>query len=622
MKLTRVAGVVCLILSLCLMITAVVGSSIRDSYGAMGTLLYESVSLEVAMESHAKAAEKTAPSAIKKADSARSAAESALKTAEETADALSKLYEGLRSGALGDETIDLMLSSGSRIDASLSSLSQFEDEEALKTALAEIASASGDMTVAAREMALAVFSARTDAARKAVSAAEDKLQTAYEGISDVYAASGLAHPAERAESTAPFTPASFEEALSFADALLDRARALVTLSESALEEANAAQTEATRVAKGDHMPLKNRFALLIGRNFIGVMLTGVILLAAGVVAIFFRESFLRAWRKTPVFSTFIAALVMIAIQTYSLGFRFETYGEWGSFWLSNMLNVLRSNSSVGMIALGMTFVIITGGIDLAVGSTLAGVATVVMVLLDVSPHGVLVGAGITGTPNYLIAIGAGLLTGVGIGALTGLGVTKGRIPPFIITLGVMNIVRSVAQYFTKSYKTEVPKAFQVIANKEIVNGQMLLPIIYWLALAVIMYVISRHTAFGRHIYAVGSNERTSRLSGINVNRVKMKVYMLMGLIVSIAAITSVARLRGVDVASAGNGYEMNAIAAVVVGGTSMAGGRGSIVGTVLGVLIIGIMNNLLVLLHIDAFLSQAFTGAIIIFAVLLQRKDQ
>ena len=239
-----------------------------------------------------------------------------------------------------------------------------------------------------------------------------------------------------------------------------------------------------------------------------------------------------------------------------------------------------------------------------------------------SPHGVLVGAGITGTPNYLIAIGAGLLTGVGIGALTGLGVTKGRIPPFIITLGVMNIVRSVAQYFTKSYKTEVPKAFQVIANKEIVNGQMLLPIIYWLALAVIMYVISRHTAFGRHIYAVGSNERTSRLSGINVNRVKMKVYMLMGLIVSIAAITSVARLRGVDVASAGNGYEMNAIAAVVVGGTSMAGGRGSIVGTVLGVLIIGIMNNLLVLLHIDAFLSQAFTGAIIIFAVLLQRKDQ
>ena len=622
MKLTRIAGIVCLILSLCLIVIAVVGSGIRSSDGALGTLLDESVSLEAAMESHARAAEKTAPSAIKKADSACSAAESALKTAEETVSALEKLSEGARSGVLGDAMIDLILSSGSRIDASVSALSEFADEETLKSALDEIASASGDMTAAAREMTLTLFTAKTDAAFKSVSGAEDKLQTAYDGIYDVYAASGLARPAERAEKTAPLAPARYEEALSFADALMKRANELVTLAETAREQSEIAQTEADRVAKGDHMPIKNRCALLIGRNFIGVMLTGVILLAVGVVAIFFREPFLRAWRKTPVFSTFIAALVMLAIQTYSLGFRFETYGEWGSFWLSNILNVLRSNSSVGMIALGMTFVIITGGIDLAVGSTLAGVATVVMVLLDVSPHGVLVGAGVTGTANYLIAIGAGLLTGVGIGALIGLGVTKGRIPPFIITLGVMNIVRSVAQYFTKSYKTEVPKAFQVIANKEIIDGQMLLPIIYWLALAIIMYVISRHTAFGRHIYAIGSNERTSRLSGINVNRVKMKVYMLMGLIVSIAAITSVARLRGVDVASAGNGYEMNAIAAVVVGGTSMAGGRGSIIGTVLGVLIIGIMNNLLVLLHIDAFLSQAFTGAIIIFAVLLQRKDQ
>ncbi|MBQ4227751.1 MAG: ABC transporter permease [Clostridia bacterium] len=331
---------------------------------------------------------------------------------------------------------------------------------------------------------------------------------------------------------------------------------------------------------------------------------------------------MRMWRRHMLFSTFVALIVMIVIQVYALGFGFESYGAWALYWLKNMLNVLRSNSSVGMIALGMTLVIITGGIDLAVGSTLAGVATVVMVCLDVSGRGFLTGAGITGTPNFLIAILAGLLTGAGLGALTGLGITKGRIPPFIITLGVMNIVRSVAQYFTKSYKPEVPKAFQVIANKEIIGDQMLLPILYWLALAAVMYVISRHTAFGRHIYAVGSNEKASRLSGINVNRVKMGVYMLMGVIVAIAAITSVARLRGVDVASAGSGFEMNAIAAVVVGGTSMAGGRGSILGTVFGVLIIGIMNNLLVLVGVDAFLSNAFTGAIIIFAVLIQKKDR
>ncbi|MBR6007795.1 MAG: ABC transporter permease, partial [Clostridia bacterium] len=122
-------------------------------------------------------------------------------------------------------------------------------------------------------------------------------------------------------------------------------------------------------------------------------------------------------------------------------------------------------------------------------------------------------------------------------------------------------------------------------------------------------------------YAVGSNERASRLSGINVDRTKLMVYVLMGVIVAVAAITSVARLRGVDVASAGSGYEMNAIAAVVVGGTSMAGGRGKILGTVFGVLIIGIMNNLLVLVGIDAFLTDAFTGAIIIFAVLIQKKE-
>ncbi|MBR4428316.1 MAG: ABC transporter permease [Clostridia bacterium] len=317
----------------------------------------------------------------------------------------------------------------------------------------------------------------------------------------------------------------------------------------------------------------------------------------------------------------MALIIMMVIQIYALGFKYASYSDWGGNWLVNALNVLRSNSSVGMIALGMTFVIITGGIDLAVGSNLAGVATVVMVCLDISKSGFLTGAGITGTPNYLIAIGAGLICGALLGFITGLGITKGRIPPFIFTLGIMNIVRSVAQYFTKGYKPEVPKEFQLLANKDIIGGQMLLPIIYWLILAAIMYVISEHTAFGRHIYAVGSNERASRLSGINVDRTKLMVYVLMGVIVAVAAITSVARLRGVDVASAGSGYEMNAIAAVVVGGTSMAGGRGKILGTVFGVLIIGIMNNLLVLVGIDAFLTDAFTGAIIIFAVLIQKKE-
>ncbi|MBQ3223150.1 MAG: ABC transporter permease [Clostridia bacterium] len=337
--------------------------------------------------------------------------------------------------------------------------------------------------------------------------------------------------------------------------------------------------------------------------------------------LFAAQKFMDAWRKVPVFSTAMAALVMAAIMTYALGFHFETIGEWAAYWFNNSMNVLRANSSVGMIALGMTFVIISGGIDLAVGSTLAGVSTVIMCLIDVGQNGLLTNMGITGLPAYIIACVAGIAAGLAFGAITGGVITKGKVPPFIVTLGMMQIIRSVAQYFTKSYNPDVPKEFQALANT-VIGGQMLLPILYWLVLAVILHIVSRHTAFGRHVYAVGSNERTTMLSGINVDKVKMKVYVLMGFIVALASIAQVARLRGVDVASAGNGYEMNAIAAVVVGGTSMAGGKGSILGTVLGVLIIGIMNNLLVLLSVDSFLSAAFTGAIVIAAVLMQRKEK
>ena len=229
--------------------------------------------------------------------------------------------------------------------------------------------------------------------------------------------------------------------------------------------------------------------------------------------------------------------------------------------------------------------------------------------------------GITGVPLYIIGIGGGILTGVLLGLFTGVAVTKGGVPPFIVTLGTMNIVRSVAQYFTQSYSPKIPEDFSVISNT-VIGGQRLLPIIYWLVLAVIIYVISKHTAFGRHVYAVGSNERTTKLSGINVNKVKVKVYVLMGLLGSIASAVQLSRLGGMDVASAGSGYEMDAIAAVVVGGTSMAGGKGSVIGTLLGVLIIGLMNNILILLGVDAFLTNAFKGAIVLLAVLMQRKEK
>ena len=629
MKLKRIPGILCLVLALALIATAIVGSTLEASDGALGTKYAEATRHEASVSAHTRAAQKLAPSTIKKTEQAVTAVESAVKdTGGALADA-ARLSEGLAAGEIGDTIIDLLRQSGGRVEtdaeALKAALSSVKDES-LRSLLSEnidaLLAEGQSLGRTADELTLALFSQKVTSALKMLNTAEDRLNTAFTAIAEVYSASDLSREATAVSKTAAIDAASPEQALTLLNDLAARATELQSLALNAREEAAAAQSEAARVSASDTLTFEQRLILLVGRSRIGIMFTGALFLLAGIILLFFAGKFLSAWKRTPLFSTLIAALVMIVIQTYSLGFAFDSYGAWGNFWLVNFLNVLRANASVGMIALGMTFVIITGGIDLAVGSTLAGVATVVMVLLDTSAgRGVLVNAGITGVPNYLISIAAGLLTGVAIGALIGLGVTKGRVPPFIITLGVMNIVRSVAQYFTKSYKTEVPKEFQVLANKEIIGGQMLLPILYWVVLAIIMYVISKHTAFGRHIYAVGSNERTSRLSGINVDKVKMKVYILMGLIVSIASITQVARLRGIDVASAGSGYEMNAIAAVVVGGTSMAGGRGSILGTVLGVLIIGIMNNLLVLLHIDAFLSEAFTGAIIIFAVLMQRKE-
>ncbi len=332
------------------------------------------------------------------------------------------------------------------------------------------------------------------------------------------------------------------------------------------------------------------------------------------------RSLKTSWSMNPLFSTGMALLLMIILQTFALGFDYPSLGAWFNAWLNNWLNILRNNASVGIIALGMTFVIISGGIDLAVGSTLVGIGALVMVLIDTGKKGLLLGLGITGVPAYLIAIVAGLAFGLLLGELSGLLITKGKIPPFIATLGTMKIIRSVTQHFMQGYTPVVPKAFGQIANFKIGN-YMLMPILYWLVITLVLYLVSNRTVFGRHVFAVGSNERTSRLSGINVGAVKRKIYALMGLLVGFSAIIQVSRIGSMDYANAGSGYELDAIAAVIVGGTNMSGGRGSIIGTVLGMLIIAVMNNFLNLMGVPPFLREAFKGAIVVAAVLLQRKQ-
>lgn len=335
----------------------------------------------------------------------------------------------------------------------------------------------------------------------------------------------------------------------------------------------------------------------------------------------FIQWFLRKWKGNPIFSTGCVLVLMVILQTVALGFRDASFGAWLQRWGKNWINILRNNAGVGIVALGMTFVIISGGIDLAVGSTMTAVGAVLMVIINGYPTGLLTSVGITGAWAYIIGIAAALVVGSLVGVINGSLIAYRKLPPFIVTLGMMKICRSVTQQCMQKVGVKVPAGFLAIANTKI-GGETILPILYWLVLALVLHIVSRHTPFGRRIYAIGSNERTARLSGIHVERVKTWIYILMGALVAVTAVIQVARIGSMDYANAGSGYEMDAIAAVVVGGTSMSGGKGSIGGTVLGMLIIAVMNNLLNLMGVPPFLREAFKGAIVIVAVLLQRKEK
>lgn len=325
------------------------------------------------------------------------------------------------------------------------------------------------------------------------------------------------------------------------------------------------------------------------------------------------------WSRNPMFSTVFALLVMVLVQSVVMGNLAGSFGGmWGKLWMA-WLNILRNNTYAGIIALGMCFIIISGGIDLSVGSMLCALGAMLMYLLD-EQGGPLAAMGITGAPAYAIAIVLIVLAGVVMGLINGGLVAYGKLPPFIATLGTMKIFRSVTQQLTKTFNPSVPKGFKLIASQKI-GGQVILPIIYWVAIVAIMHIIFKKTALGRHTIAIGSNEKAAKLSGINVRGAKLKIYALTGVMVALASIIYLARIGSMDFANAGSGYEMDAIAAVIVGGTSMSGGKGSLIGAFVGMLIMGVMNNILNSVGVPTFLCDAIKGAIIIFAVMMQKKD-
>lgn len=269
----------------------------------------------------------------------------------------------------------------------------------------------------------------------------------------------------------------------------------------------------------------------------------------------------------------------------------------------NIINVLRNNAVLGILALGMAFVIIVGEIDLSVGAELVIVASICLAVLNA-------------TQNIVLAVIVTMACAIGFSTGMGVIVVKGKVPSFVVTLGGMYIFRSVCQYFMGGggfYGTK--KEFGNISNATI--G----PIIY-LAIVFIVYLyISKHTKMGRHFYAVGSNARAAKLSGLSVDKVKILAFVIMGVSVGLAAIIESSRMMSINASSSGQSYEMYAIAMTVIGGVSMKGGRGKMVCVLFGIFILAIINNFLNLMGVSAFLVNAIKGAIIIFAVLLQKKD-
>ena len=270
--------------------------------------------------------------------------------------------------------------------------------------------------------------------------------------------------------------------------------------------------------------------------------------------------------------------------------------------VTNLLNVLEQTSINAIVAVGMTYVIIGGGIDLSVGSILA----LAGVVLAESLHG--------GWP-LAMAIGAALGVGALVGAANGLGIAFGRLPPFIMTLGMMSVARGGALLATDGRPVSgFDAAFRSIATARVAGVPA--PVIFMVATYVIAHFVLSRTRFGRYVYGIGGNEEATRLSGIPVRFHKTMVYAVSGLTSAMAAVLLTARLNTAQ-PIAGINYELDAIAATVIGGTSLSGGQGSIGGTLVGALTMGVLRNGLNLLGVSSFLQQLVIGAVIIVAVLV-----
>lgn len=283
--------------------------------------------------------------------------------------------------------------------------------------------------------------------------------------------------------------------------------------------------------------------------------------------------------------------------------------------VSNLRNILQQISVNLCLSIGMTLVILTGGIDLSVGAILGLAGAMAAGLFKEGLALKFLGVQLQFT--VVGAILAGLLTGLALGACNGLTITRLKLPPFVATLGMLSIAQGLTMLWTRGQVIpSLGDDFSFMGSGSWLGIPMIVLISGGLAL--VFNFLLRHSTFGRYLYAVGGSERASAFAGLNVNRIKTRVYILAGGLAGVAGLLQAARLNSAT-PTAGIGDELNSIAAVVIGGTSLSGGRGSIFGTVLGCLIIGVLNNGLVLLEVSPFWQQVIKGLVILGAVAVDK---
>jgi ribose transport system permease protein len=287
------------------------------------------------------------------------------------------------------------------------------------------------------------------------------------------------------------------------------------------------------------------------------------------------------------------------------------------FTINNGWNVMRQIAVNVCISVGMTLIVLTAGIDLSVGSVLALCGAITAGLLkygiELPPASLFIGFTLLG------AVLAGLLTGTILGLFNGWTITKFKVPPFVATLATLTIARGLTMLWTKGHPiSNLGNDFAYFGTGWLLG----IPVPVWIAAIVVLLAvfITQKTKLGRYIYAIGGNENAAKLSAINIKRVKITVYAIAGGLAALGGLIITSRLDSAQ-PNAGASYELDAIAAVVIGGTSLSGGKGSIWGTVLGAVIIGVLNNGLVLLDVSPFWQQVVKGAVILLAVIIDKTS-